>query len=226
MKDIIALAKERADAFGIRNVVVSTNSGTTAKMVLEVFGKRYTIIAVGNPESAHERGLVRHKGISEETRRSLELMGIRVVLQDQSLFQAVSIGGQPYYIGDIDITGPSPNCFKAGVSLEDIIKDAGPRGPYNPIAIIYNALQIFGDGPRVCLEVSLMAADSGVLPLDADCISIQRRAGGESNMPDAALVLRPTKTQDIFNGQLRVKDLILVPGPKDHWFDNGPLWVG
>ena len=93
------------------------------------------------------------------------------------------------------------------------------------MAIIYNTLQLFGDGPRVCLEVALMAADSGVLPIDADCISIARPPQA-SNCPHAAMVLRPAKTGDIFRGQLRVKNLTLVPGPKDHWFDNGPLWVG
>ena len=71
----------------------------------------------------------------------------------------------------------------------------------------------------------LVAADSGVLPLDDDCISIAR-PWEASNCPHAAMVLRPAKTRDIFSNTLRVKDLVLVPGPKDHWFDNGPLWVG
>lgn len=71
-----------------------------------------------------------------------------------------------------------------------------------------------------------MAADSGVLPLDEDCIAVQRRISGDSNMPDTAMILRPAKSQDVFKGALRVKDLVLVPGPKDHWLSNGPLWVG
>jgi len=227
MKDIVTIAKERADAFGVKNVVVATNSGATADLVHKVFGTNYLIIAVGNPASAHARGLVYHAGVSEATRKSLEQKGIKVVLQDQSLFQAVAIGGQPFDIGDkhFDIWG---HCFNVdwSCSLGEVIENAGSKGPFNAVAIVSNTLALFGDGPRVCFEVALMAADSGVLPLDADCISIQRRIGGESNMPDAAMVLRPARTQDIFKGQLRIKDLVLVPGPKDHWFNNGPLWVG
>lgn len=225
MNDIIALAKVRADLFGVRNVVVPTNSGVTAKAVHNAFGPHYTIIAVGNPSTAAERGLVYHRGISEATRMELEEMGMKVVLQDQSLFQAAAIGGQPYRIGSYDISG---HCLNPGwsCSLEDVIGKASPTGPFNPVAIISNTLALFGDGPRVCIEVTLMAADLGALPLDADCIAIQRRIDGASNMPDAAMVLRPARTQDIFKGQLRIKDLVLVPGPKDHWFNDGPLWVG
>jgi hypothetical protein len=228
MKDIVALAKERADKFGVRNVVVPTNTGATANKVYEVFGKDYRIIAVGNPASAHIRGLVIHEGVSEETRRSLEQKGIKVVLQDQSLFQAIGHGSHGFVIGGkrYDIGAPAWVHHRRIPTLQEVIENAGSKGDFNPVAIIYNTLQLFGDGPRVCLEVALMAADSGILPLDADCISIQRRIGGESNMPDAAMVLRPARTEDIFKGQLRIKDLVLVPGPKDHWFNNGSLWVG
>lgn len=225
MKDIISLAKERADLYRIKNVIVATNSGATVKAVRDLFGLSYLIIAVGNPSNANERGLVYHQGVSEATRVELEQMGIKVVLQDQSIFQAVAIGGKPYRIGDCDISG---HCFNIdwSSSLDSVVKHAGLTGPFNPIAIVSNTLVLFGDGPRVCIEAALMAADSGILPLDADCIVIQRRIDGASNMPDAAMVLRPTRTQNIFKGQLRIKDLVLVPGLKDHWFDNGPLWVG
>jgi len=224
MKDIITLAKGRADLFGVKNVVVPTNSGATVKAVHDAFGSDYLIIAVGNPSAAAERGLVYHRGVSEVTRKELEEMGIKVVLQDQSIFQAAAIGGKPYLIGSYDVSG---QCFNTGwsCSLEDVIRQASPTGPFNPVAIISNILHLFGDGPGVCIEVALMAADSGALPLDDDCIAIQRRIDGASNMPDAAMVLRPARTQDIFKGQLRIKDLLLVPGPKDHWFNNGPLWV-
>jgi len=228
IRDIVTVAKERADAFGVMNVVVATNSGATVNRVLEVFGKTYSIVAVGNPISAHARGLVRHSGINEATCKNLESKGVKVVLQDQSLFQAVGVVGQHFDIGSksYDIGAPSWIHRLRIPSLKEVIENASSKGDFNPIAIIYNTLQLFGDGPRVCLEVALMAADSGVLPLNTDCISIQRRIGGESNMPDTAMVLRPAKTQDIFKGQLRIKDLVLVPGPNDHWFNNGPLWVG
>ncbi len=83
-------------------------------------------------------------------------------------------------------------------------------------------LQLFSDGPRVCLEIALMAADSGALPLDADCISIACPSS-YCDLPDAALILRPARSEDMFKGQLRLKDLILRPTADDVWFSDGPL---
>jgi len=48
----------------------------------------------------------------------------------------------------------------------------------------------------------------------------------QSNCPHAAVVLRPTKTEDQFRGQLRIKDIVLVSGDNDHWFPNQPRWQG
>ena len=223
MEDIVTLAKERAEKFGVKDVVVATISGATAKLAKEIFGQDYQIFAVGNPTSAHERGLVIHVGISEKTRKELEEQGIKVILQNQSLGQAVGIGGEDFQVGgkSFDIWGH----YFQHASLQEVIEKAAPTGEFNAVAILFNTLNLFGDGPRVCFEVALMAADSGILPLNADCIAIAR-PWPQSNCPHAAIVLRPCRTEDIFNHILRVKDLVLVPGPKDHWFDNGPLWVG
>ena len=88
---------------------------------------------------------------------------------------------------------------------------------------MFNVLnEFFGDGPRVCLEITLAAADSGQLPLDADCISIATPSS-YCDLPDAAMVLRPVKSQDMFTSQLRVKDSLLCPTPNDVWFSNREL---
>lgn len=223
MSDIITVAKERADKCGVKNVVVSLLSGATAEAVHEVFGLGYNIIAVGNPVSAHERRLVIHKGVTAETRERLERKGIKVVLQDQSLGQAAGIGGQLFDVdgAQFDIWGH----YFHEAPLDEVIEKAGKDPRFNAVAIAFHVLHWFGDGPRVCIEVTLMAADSGVLPLDADCIAIAR-PWPQSNCPHAALVLRPCRSRDIFRDRLRVKDIALVPGPYDHWFNNGPLWAG
>ena len=203
MTDIMTVAKHRAEKFGVKNVLVATNSGASVRRAYEIFGLAYKFFAVGNPASAHERGLVLHSGISEETRRDLEQKGIKVILQDRSLFQT-----------------PGLSCY--GASLEQVLRKAGTEGRFMAMSVAYNVLQLFSDGPRVCLEIALMAADSGELPLDADCISIACPSS-YCDLPDAALVLRPSKSEDIFKGELRIKDLILRPTPNDVWFSNSPL---
>jgi hypothetical protein len=228
MGDIMTLAKERADRFGVQNVVVASNTGASVTCAHEVFGTEdYHLFAVGNPVESHEQGWVHHSGMDEGTRGRLVAKGITVILQEASLFQALGSGATLTLGQGIDWTCPEDlwgHCFQRG-KLYEVIEKAGPGGPFNPVAIIYNTLQWFGDGPRVCIEVALMAADSGALPLDEDCIAIARPAPA-CNCPHAAVILHPTRTEDIFLGQLRIKDLVLLPGPEDHWFDDRPLWTG
>lgn len=203
MTNIMTVEKKRAERFAVRNVLVATNSGASVRRAYEVFGPQYQFFAVGNPASAHERGLVLHSGISEETRQSLEQKGIKVVLQDQSLFQ-------------------KPGLSFMGASLQEVVRNVSSEGKFNAISIAYNVLQLFSDGPRVCLEIAFMTADSGKLPLDADCISIACPSS-YCDLPDAAVILRPAKSEDIFKGALRIKDVVLSPTPNDVWFTNGPL---
>jgi uncharacterized protein len=200
--DIMAAAKERADAFGLCNVLVATNSGASIRSARQAFGSGYRFFAVGNPASAHARGLVLHDGVSEETRRSLEAEGVTIVLQDRSLFQ-------------------TPRLSFMGASLQEVVGNAG-QGRFGAVSIAYNVLQLLSDGPRVCLEIALMAADSGDLPLDADCISIACPSS-YCDLPNAAVVLRPARSEDVFKGALRIKDVTLRPTAADVWFGNGPL---
>ncbi len=203
MKDILTLAKERAIAYAVKNVVVGSNTGRSVLEARGAFGDGFNIIALGNPASSHERGLVHHSGMSEETICQLEDAGITVALHEQSIFQGMGT-------------------WFRGVSLDEIVENVGKDRQFGAIQIIYRTLQFFGNGPRVCLEIAMMAADTGLLPVDADCIAIAR-PGSWCNMPDAAMILRPAKTQDMFKGELRVKDLVLVPHDNDPWFTDKPV---
>ena len=212
MAGVMQAARERAGKLGVRNVVVATNSGASVLAAQEAFGPGCQFFAVGNPASAHERGLCLHTGISEETRQALEAEGIEVVLQDQSMFQA----------DERTETGPA---LRAAAVRAYANRFHGgrlpPEGAYDVVSFISHVLaEFFGDGPKVCIEIALMAADSGRLPLDQDCMAI---ATPKLGFAHAAMVLRPVRTQDLFSMQLRVKDLLLMPTPDDVWFSNGPL---
>jgi hypothetical protein len=206
--DVVTIAKERADRFGVTNVVVATNTGRSAEDVLAAFGPGYAIIAAGNPSSAHDRGLVHHKGISDETKARLESKGIKVALQDQSFAQRYfdHSGASRTRVSDLQRRMQSPEAFPV-------------------LTVVCNVLDWFCDSTRVCIEICCLAADAGVLPTDEDCIAIARPSP-KSNCPHAAVVLRPTRTEEVFRGGLRVKDVVLVPGENDHWFSNRPLWQG
>ena len=210
--DIMTAARQRAEELAVRNIVVATNSGASVSAAQEAFGPGYQFFAVGNPASAHQRGLCLHTGISDETRQALEAKGITVILHDQSLFQAD------------ERTETGPALHEAAVRAYANRFHRGrlqPDGAYDVVATISHILgEFFGDGPKVCLEIALMAAESGQLPLDEDCMAI---ATPKLGFAHAAMVLRPVRTHDLFSMQLRVKDLLLVRAQDDVWFSNGPL---
>ncbi|HUS47278.1 MAG TPA: hypothetical protein VM098_04110 [Phycisphaerae bacterium] len=212
--DIMTAARERAERFGVKNVLVATNTGASVLAARESFGSGYGFFAVGNPASSRERGLVGHDGISDETKSALEEKGIAVVLQDQSLFQADGRSRQGAGLHQV-ATKAYTNRF---------LKGRPPCcGAFDIVPILGRVLaEFFGDGPKVCLEIALMAADSGKLPLDVDCIAIATPSS-YCDLPDAAMILRPRPTRELFTMQLRIKDLILRPTPNDVWFNNGPL---
>ena len=78
-------------------------------------------------------------------------------------------------------------------------------GSYQTDEIVANALRIFGQGTKVAVEIALMAADSGLISVNEDVISI----GGTGRGADTALVLKPVNVQDFFD--LKVHEIICKP---------------
>ena len=72
--------------------------------------------------------------------------------------------------------------------------------------IVANTLRIFGQGVKVAVEIAIMAADSGLVSVNEDVISI----GGTGGGADTALVLRPANVQDFFD--VKVHEIICKPG--------------
>jgi hypothetical protein len=71
--------------------------------------------------------------------------------------------------------------------------------------IIAYTLRTFGEGAKVAIEISLMAADAGLISILEPCISI----GGSSWGSDTALLLRPANAQTFFD--LRVLEVLAKP---------------
>lgn len=71
--------------------------------------------------------------------------------------------------------------------------------------VIANTLRIFGQGMKVVCEISLMAADAGLVRVGEDIIAI----GGTGRGADTAVVLKPVNTNDFFD--LRVREILCKP---------------
>jgi hypothetical protein len=85
-------------------------------------------------------------------------------------------------------------------------------GGYSRIEVISDTLRaLFGKGFKVAIEVALMAADSGYIPVsdNTEIIAI----GGTRWGADVALVLRPAHSIDFFS--MQVREIIAMPRAKE-----------
>ena len=71
--------------------------------------------------------------------------------------------------------------------------------------IVANTLRVFGDGMKVVCEISMMAADGGLVRTDEDVIAI----AGTGSGADTAVVLTPVNSQNFF--ALKVKEILCKP---------------
>jgi hypothetical protein len=210
--EIFAEAKVRAMERKVRNVLVATNTGKSVEAAQEIMGTGFNYFAVGNPSTSRDLGWVLHCGISQETKDRLEGRGIVVIERELSIFQHSS----SVQVSHVSLR----NANAAYVRRFNKTFDQNETVPNNVCKVIRQILgEFFGDGLCVCIEITLMAADSGKLPLEEDCMAIATPRG----YSHAAIVIHPVKTLELFGTHFRVKDLILVPSEDDVWFNDGPI---
>ncbi len=73
------------------------------------------------------------------------------------------------------------------------------------VEIVAQTLRIFGAGVKVVCEISLMAADAGLVRTDEEIIAM----GGTSRGADTAVVLTPVNSKDFFD--LKIKEILCKP---------------
>jgi hypothetical protein len=71
-------------------------------------------------------------------------------------------------------------------------------GGINPVEIISYALRMFGQGTKVCVEIAVMALDSGLIPYGEEVIAI----GGSAEGADTAVIITPSHARDIFDTKI------------------------
>ncbi len=78
-------------------------------------------------------------------------------------------------------------------------------GGLPPTEIIARTLYFFGQGMKVCVEITLMAADAGLIPLFEEVLAI----AGTDVGADTAVVLKSTPTDKVF--ELEVREITCMP---------------
>jgi len=78
-------------------------------------------------------------------------------------------------------------------------------GGIDMLETIADVLRRFCAGVKVCVEIAVMAADAGLVPVDQDIVAI----GGTGGGADTAVVLRAANQNRFFN--LKIREIIGMP---------------
>jgi len=182
---LIEAVKERISELGIRFVVVASDSGSTALRVAEALSDLAVKVVCVTAYAGVRLAWPqggKWPSITGDTRRRLKELGVKIVEETPWVFKGVTFDAQ-------------------------FLRRAAPSW------IIHEfACRTMGYGFKTSLEVALIAAEAGAVPIDEEVVAIAGTGwlGGGS---DCAIVVRPSvvpKTTDIEMG-LEVREIIAMP---------------
>ena len=78
-------------------------------------------------------------------------------------------------------------------------------GGYSPLDVVADTLRMFSHGIKVAGEISIMAADAGLIPVGEEIIAI----GGRGHGVDTAVILTPVNAKNLFD--LKFHEIIAMP---------------
>jgi len=78
-------------------------------------------------------------------------------------------------------------------------------GAMQPLELMANTLRLMGEGTKVCVEIVMMAADAGLIPVDRDVVAV----AGTGRGADTALVIKPANAPRFFD--LKIREIIAKP---------------
>lgn len=78
-------------------------------------------------------------------------------------------------------------------------------GGYSPLDVVADTLRMFSHGIKVGAEISIMAADAGLVPVGEEIIAI----GGRGHGVDSAVILTPVNAKDLL--KLEFHEIIAMP---------------
>lgn len=181
--ETLQCARSRAAELGIGHVVVATREGATALRAADVFqGTGVKLVAI-----AHQYGWKKPGEwlVKPEVQRELQAKG--VVVGTSTL--ALSMPGRPFRSQSI-WKPPAGEPF---------------YGSPFPLDVMADTLRLFSQGMKVCVEIVIMAADMGLIPVDKEVIAI----AGTGRGADTAVVIKPAHMPTLL--ELRIREILAMP---------------
>ncbi|MBE6502356.1 MAG: hypothetical protein E7Z79_07945 [Methanobrevibacter thaueri] len=78
-------------------------------------------------------------------------------------------------------------------------------GGFSPLDVVADTLRMFSHGIKVSAEISIMAADAGLVPVGEKIIAI----GGRGKGVDTAVILTPVNAKNLFD--MKFHEIIAMP---------------
>ncbi|MGQ9680713.1 MAG: pyruvate kinase alpha/beta domain-containing protein [Candidatus Bathyarchaeia archaeon] len=185
-EETLKIAVEAAKERNIETIVVSSTTGRTGLLAMELLrGSNIKLVVVAHQTGYREPGL---QLMPEEARKRLEESGATVVIATDVLTGGCEVGISRQ---------PPPKEAQIEARLPFIV-------PPVPV-IIAHTLRLFSQGVKVCVEIAMMAADAGVIPVTKPIVSV----AGSHEGADTALTLTPANSNRIRD--LKIHEILAKP---------------
>jgi len=181
---LLDLVKKKTLEKGISHVVVASTRGETGVKAAEALkGSGINVVVV-----THQIG-PRGPELTAENEKKMRALGAKIV-----------------------------TCTHAFGGVGSSLRRTPPRQEGQPMPepfwpayvpstgeLIANVLRLFSQGMKVCLEITVMAADAGVIPVGENVIAV----AGQGRGADTAIVIKSANTTSFFD--LDVQEIIAKP---------------
>ena len=173
----VELAAGRAEELGLNYMIVASSTGETAERALRVIRDKNLNLQLVC--------VTYHRGFYGEGKDSMSPEKEAWLKQ-----QGVTIVRQSHILSGLE---RSISRKLGGASRTEAIAEA--------------LRSLFGHGLKVCVEITIMAADSGAIPIQ-EVVAV----GGRGRGADTAIVVRPAHMNNFFD--MQVKEIICIPREK------------
>jgi hypothetical protein len=205
--NIFEIANELLQRHSVRGFIVPANSGTTAKAVIQRFGRDngYQYFAIGNPANSHEKGYVYHDGMTQETKTELEKLGYEVILQEVSAFQPMN--SSPVF---------SQHAENMRGSYQKAIQGDQVQIEGTTLSWIVQCTirALFDEQVKTCVEIALMAGVSKNIDKRGKYISFCTTSRW-SDFRDCVVVLNPSTPSEFFQNPPHIYEVAYSQRPKN-----------
>lgn len=174
-EETLKIAKNVADERGIKDIIIASTVGETGVQAADIFPTKNFNLVV----VTHSYGFMKNirQELDDNNRNILEKKNVKILSATHALSGV-------------------ERAFRSGL-----------KPPiWFPVELIAKTIRsVFGEGIKVCMEISMMAADAGLIDIEKDVICI----AGTGRGADTAVILKPAYSSDFL--KMKVREILCKP---------------